>query len=53
MPWAYGKCKVPAKYAAVFCSLSFTTLWANSADDKLAIFFFFIFLPEKKVCYFM
>ena len=25
--------------------LTFTTLWANSADAKLAIFFFFFFSP--------
>ena len=31
---------------AEFSSLLFTTLWANSADDKLLIFFFF-FLEKR------
>ena len=32
-------------------SLTFTTLWANSADDKLAIFF--SYFPENRICLFM
>ena len=31
--------------------LTFTTLWANSANDKLTIFF--LPFPEKKICHFM
>ena len=30
-------------------SLTFTTLWANSADDKLAIFsYYFLILPREQ-----
>ena len=32
-------------------NLTFTTLWANSADDELIIFLFF--LPENWLWYFM
>ena len=31
--------------------LTFTTLWANSADDKLVIFF--LFFPENRIWHFM
>ena len=31
--------------------LTFTTLWANSADDKLVIFFFIS--PENRIWHFM
>ena len=39
------------QYVAVVCEvkLTVTTLWANSADDKLInYFFFFLFLPKNK-----
>ena len=39
----------------VFCYfsiLTFTTLWANSADDKLMILFF-LFYPENGIWHFM
>ena len=31
--------------------LTFTTLWANSADDKLMVIF--LFFPENKILHFM
>ena len=33
------------------CRLTFTALLANSADDKLMIFF--LFFQENRICYFM
>ena len=38
------------KYTCI-ADLTFTTLWANSADDKLLIFF--LFFPENKIWHFM
>ena len=32
--------------------LTFTIFWANSADDKLVIFFFLLF-SENSICHFM
>ena len=32
-------------------ALTFTTIWANSADDKLVIFF--LFLPDNRIWHFM
>ena len=38
--------------ATIFLSsLTITTLWANSADDKLMIFF--LFFPENMIQHFM
>ena len=33
-------------------SLTFIILWANSADDKLMMFFF-LFFPDKRILHFM
>ena len=35
--------------ADVIRALSFTTQWANSADDKMMIFFFFFFFPVTRI----
>ena len=35
-----------------FC-LNFTTLWANSADDALIIFFLDLFFPENRIWHVM
>ena len=32
-------------------ALTFTFLWANSADDKLVVFF--LFFPENRILHFM
>ena len=50
---------MPLKRYTVFCmdgKLTFTTIWANSAVDKLVIVFFIIFLLfylEKRLWQFM
>ena len=37
--------------SAVVGALTFTTLWANLADNKLVIFF--LFFPENRIWHFM
>ena len=39
------------KCQSLFSGKTFTTLWANSADDKLMTFF--SFFPENGICHFM
>ena len=39
-------------FAGLLSAFSFTSLWANSADDKLMIFLFFFFL-ENRIRHFM
>ena len=40
-----------AFYFAVQYTLTFTTLWAFSADDKMMLFF--LFFPENRIWHFM
>ena len=42
------------KRLTYYCtSLTVTTLWANSADDKCILFFFFLIFPENWIWHFM
>ena len=49
--WVYSVCQCPLNGTLGLNGLTSTTLWANSADDKLTIFF--LFLQDIRILNFM
>ena len=40
-------CDITLDMPAIYSALTLTMLWANSADNKLKMFFFFFFLESR------